>query len=385
MQLHQDDGPERAMLRRTAADLAESFGHAYFAERSREGRFPQELWDALAGAGLTAVNVPVAYGGGGGGLADLAVVAEELAAAGCPLMTLVVSPALCAPVLDAFGTAEQKERWLAPIGAGTERMSFALTEAAAGTNSYAITTTARSDGERWILTGEKHYISGVDDAGAVMVVARTGAGEDGRARLSLFVVDPRQNGITFSPIRTFVRAAERQFLLTLDEVELPATALLGVEGAGLRQLFVGLNPERILSAATCLGIARYALDKATAYARERVVWSQPIGAHQGVAHPLARAYVGLSTAILATYRAAEAYDSGLDAGTESSVAKFHAAEAANAAVDAAIQTHGGHGLSEEYGIADLWGLARLYRIAPVSDEMALSHIAQHALGLPRSY
>jgi alkylation response protein AidB-like acyl-CoA dehydrogenase len=385
MELHRDDGPERALLRRTVAQLAEGFGHAYFADRAREGRFPEELWSALRAAGLTAVNVPAEHGGGGGGLVDLVVVAEELAAAGCPLMTLVVSPALCAPVLQAFGTPEQKQRWLTAIGDGSERMSFALTEAAAGTNSYAITTTARRSGDGWTLSGEKHYISGVDDAGAVMVVARTGTHEDGRAALSLFIVDPRQRGVSLSPIRTVVQAAERQFLLTFDDVELPQAALVGTEGAGMRQLFVGLNPERILSAATCLGIARYALDRATAYALDRAVWGRPIGTHQGVAHPLARAFVGLSTAVLATYQAADAFDAGGDAGTAASVAKFHAAQAANAAVGLDRGVHGGHGLSEEYGIADLWGLARLYRIAPVSDEMALSHIAQHALGLPRSY
>jgi alkylation response protein AidB-like acyl-CoA dehydrogenase len=385
MQLHLQDEPERRQLRATVADLASAFGHTYFAGCAREGRFPDELWAALVAAGLTSVNVTAEYGGGGGRLADLVVVAEELAAAGCPLMTLVVSPALCAPLLDAFGTAAQKHRWLTGIGGGTERMSFALTEAAAGSNFHAIRTEARTTAEGWTLNGEKHYISGVDDARAVMVVARTGAAADGRAALSMFVLDPRLPGVTLSPIRTFVQAAERQFLLTFDDVRLPADALVGNEGAAMRQLFVGLNPERVISSATCLGIARYALDKATAYARERAVWGQPIGAHQAVAHPLARAYVALSTATLATYHAADAIDAGHDDGTLSSVAKFHAAQAANAAVDAAIQTHGGHGLSEEYGIADLWGLARLYRIAPVSDEMALSHIAQHVLGLPRSY
>jgi alkylation response protein AidB-like acyl-CoA dehydrogenase len=240
-------------------------------------------------------------------------------------------------------------------------------------------------GDEWVLAGEKYYITGVDNADAVLLVARTGRDESGAARLSLFVVPTGAPGLTATHLPVDLMLPEKQFTLHFDDVRLPAGALVGEEGAGFRQVFHGLNPERITGAALGVGVARYALDRAARYAREREVWGRPIGAHQGVAHALAKAKIETELAALMTHRAAALHDAGLPAGEASNMAKYAAAEAAMAALDAAIQTHGGNGVSAEFGLLPYWGLARLLRIAPVNREMILNFVAQHSLGLPRSY
>jgi alkylation response protein AidB-like acyl-CoA dehydrogenase len=380
------ESEERSAVRDTVAAIGHRYGHHYFVEQARAGRHPEELWSELVRGGFAGINIAEEHGGSGGDLYDLMIVAEELAAAGCPLMTLVVSPAICGPILARFGTADQQRKWLTGIATGQERMAFAITEPDAGSNTHNLSTSAARTPDGWRLKGEKYYISGVDDARSVLTVARTGTDPaTGRARLSLFVVETDRAGLEVAPIGTQVLAAERQFTLTFDEVHLPAENLIGAEGGGLAQLFVGLNPERIMSAAVCAGIGRYALDKATRYARERVVWNQPIGAHQAVAHPLAKAHIAVESARLLNQKACVLHGQGADCGAEANMAKYCAAEAASAALDAAIQAHGGNGLSDEFGLADLWGLTRLYGIAPVSREMILNYVSQHLLGLPRSY
>jgi len=376
---------EERDLRSTVAAIARNFGHRRFAECAAQGEFPHQLWDALSDGGFTGVNFPTEFGGGGGTLGHLGAVAEEVAAAGCPLMTLVVSPAVCGPIIEKYGTQDQRRQWLPGLASGRLRMSFAITESDAGSNSHNISTRARAHGGGWTIDGEKAFISGVDEASSMIVVARTGVDATDRALLSLFIVPVDAEGVAFVPIRTHVQAAERQFSVRFDGVRLSDQQLIGEVGAGLRQLFHGLNAERIMSAATCVGIGRYALDKAAAYARQRKVWGVPIGAHQGIAHPLAKALVSIEAASLLTLRAASMFDEGRDCASAASMAKYAAAEAASEAVDAAIQTHGGNGLTYEYGIADLWGLSRLYGIAPLSREMTLNHLATHALGLPKSY
>jgi alkylation response protein AidB-like acyl-CoA dehydrogenase len=380
------ESPERTAVRETVAAIGRSYGHGYFVEKARAGEHPTELWDDLVRGGFAGINIAEEHGGSGGDLYDLMIVAEELAAAGLPLMTLVVSPAICGPILAEFGTAAQQRDWLTGIASGRERMAFAITEPDAGSNSHNLSTRAVRTAEGWRLKGQKYYISGVDDARSVLTVARTGTDErTGRARLSLFVVETDRPGLGVAPIGTQVLAAERQFTLTFDDVDLPEANLVGEEGGGLAQLFVGLNPERIMSAAVCSGIGRYALDKAARYARERVVWNQPIGAHQGIAHPLAKAYMAVESARLLNQKACVLHGQGAECGAEANMAKYGAAEAAATALESAIQTHGGNGLSDEFGLADLWGLTRLYGIAPVSREMILNYVAQHLLGLPRSY
>jgi alkylation response protein AidB-like acyl-CoA dehydrogenase len=218
------------------------------------------------------------------------------------------------------------------------------------------------------------------------VVARTGFDElKGRAELSLFIVDVDAPGLSKQLIETEVVAPEKQYALFFDDVQVGSHRLVGVAGEGLRQVFTGLNPERITGAAMLNGIGRYALERGVEYAKHRSVWDVPIGTHQGIAHPLAEAKIALELARLMTARAANLYDAGLDAGEAANMAKFAAAEAALRCVDQAIQTHGGNGMAREYGIASMWGMARLLRIAPVSREMILNYVAEHTLGLPRSY
>jgi alkylation response protein AidB-like acyl-CoA dehydrogenase len=380
---------EQRMLRHAVAGIASKYGHSYFAARARSGGNTDELWNELAAGGFLGVNVPAEFGGGGMGIAELAIVLEELAAHGCPLLLLVVSPAICATIIAHFGSSEQKESWLPRFGSGELKMAFAITEPDAGSNSHNIATTARRDGDIWRLSGTKYYISGADESEAVLVVTRTGVDEDtGRGRLSLFIVDLDSPGLDKTLIPVEIVAPEKQFTLFFDNVEVPADRLLGTEGDGLRQVFVGLNPERIMTAAMATGIGRYALDKAAAYARDRSVWGTPIARHQGISHPLAQAKIEVELARLMAQKAAWACDSGADAGVAgeaANMAKYAAAEASLAALDQAIQTHGGNGMSSEFGLADMWGMARLMRTAPVSREMILNFVAQHSLHLPKSY
>jgi alkylation response protein AidB-like acyl-CoA dehydrogenase len=381
---------EMQALRKTVAEISARFGGSYYARKAEASEPCTELWDALAQAGFIGINVAEEYGGGGGGLRELAAVCEETAAQGCPLLLLLVSQAISAEVIGRYGSDEQKQRWLPGLAAGTSKVVFAITEPEAGSNTHELTTAARRDGEDWVLTGTKYYISGVDEADAVLVVARTGTdrGRDaatGKARLSLFVVPTGTAGFVAQPLPVSAQLPERQFTLHFDDVRLGPDALVGGEGEGFTQVFHGLNPERITGAAVCVGVARYALERAADYARTRSVWDRPIGTHQGVSHPLARAKIETELAALMTRKAAWAHDTGLPAGEASNMAKYAAAEAALAAVDQAIQTHGGNGLSTEYGLVPLWGIARLLRIAPVNREMVLNYVAQHSLGLPRSY
>jgi alkylation response protein AidB-like acyl-CoA dehydrogenase len=377
---------EELMLRESVAGIAGRYGHTYFQECSAAGEPPAALWDELSAGGFVGANLPEEHGGGGLGIGALCAVEEELAAAGCPLPILVISPAIVGSILARHADPEQRERWLAPIAAGTVRAAFAITESDAGSNSHNVATTARRDGAGYRLRGMKTFISGVEDAAVVLVVARTGVDErSGRGQLSLFVVDTDAPGLERQLIPTAVQAPERQWQLFFDDVEVAEDRRIGPEGAGLRALFDGLNPERLMGAAMCTGIARYALDKACAYARERQVWGVPIGSHQGVAHPLAEAMIELEAARLVLERGARRYDAGLDAAQDSNIAKFLASEVSLKALDRAMQTHGGNGLALEYGLADLWFVARLLRTAPVSREMVLNYVAEHTLGLPKSY
>jgi alkylation response protein AidB-like acyl-CoA dehydrogenase len=379
------ESPEHASLREAVATIAKPFGGAYYADHARDHEPCVEAWDALADAGFIGVNVPEEYGGGGGGLVELELVCEEAAAQGVPLLLLLVSSAISAEVIAEFGTAAQKDRWLPALASGKTKIVFAITEPDAGSNTRSIGTTARRDGDGWLLTGSKYYISGVDEAEALLVVAKTGENADGTAQLSLFLVPVDAPGLDKQRLVVDVMIPEKQFTLFFDDVRLDADALVGVEGDGFRQVFQGLNPERITGAALCIGIARYALARAAQYARERTVWGTPIGSHQGLSHPLAKAAMETELAALMARKAAWLHDNGLPAGEASNTAKYAAAEAALAAIDAAIQTHGGNGVSHEFGLLPYWGLARVLRIAPVSREMIMNFIAQHSLGLPRSY
>jgi len=380
---------EMVMLREAVSAIASKFGHEYYVAKARADERTEELWQAVGEAGFLGVNVPEEYGGGGMGISELAAVAEELAAAGCPLLIMVVSPAICATIIAKFGTDEQKQRWLPGFATGELKMAFAITEPDAGSNSHNLSLTATKDGDIYRLNGSKYYISGVDEADAILVVTRSGIDKDtGRGRLSLFVVDTDAPGLERTVLPVEITAPEKQYTLFFDNVQVDADRLIGAEGEGLRQVFFGLNPERILSASLANGISRYVLDKAASYAREREVWGTPIGRHQGISHPLAKAKIEVELARLMTDKAGWLCDNAGDtpeAGEAANMAKYAAAEATAAALDQAIQTHGGNGMSSEYGLADLWGMVRLLRIAPVSREMILNFVAQHSLGLPKSY
>lgn len=380
------DTEERAALRDAVATLVGRYGHSYFMEKAKAHEEPTELWKELGAAGFLGVHLSEAYGGGGGTMSDLAVVVEEASTQGVPLLMMVISPAICGSIIDAHGSHELKERWLPGIADGSLKMAFAITEPDAGSNSHEITTTAHPDGDGWRIRGQKYWTSGIDEADAVLVVTRgPEPGPNGRHPLSLFVVPTDAEGLTWQTIPAALQQPEHQFTVFLDDVRVGPEALIGDEGNGLRQVFAGLNPERITAACISNGIARYALDKATGYARERQVWGVPIGAHQGVAHPLAEAYIGTQLSRLMTYRAAELFDAGADAAEASNIAKFAAADSSLRTLDQAIQSHGGNGLSLEYGLADLWFVARMLKTAPVSREMVLNFVAQRSLGLPASY
>jgi alkylation response protein AidB-like acyl-CoA dehydrogenase len=266
-------------------------------------------------------------------------------------------------------------------------MVFAITEPDAGSNSHRITTTARRDGADWILSGQKVFISGIDQAQAVLVVARTEDHKTGNLKPALFIVPTDAPGLSWTKIDMELVMPEGQFQVFLDEVRLPADALVGSEDAAIAQLFAGLNPERIMGAASAVGMGRFAINKAVDYVKTRQVWKTPIGAHQGLSHPLAQNHIEIELAKLMMQKAATLYDRGDDAGAAeaANMAKYAAGEASVRAVDQAVQSLGGNGLTKEYGIAAAVTASKLARIAPVSREMVLNFIAQTSLGLPRSY
>ncbi|WP_329138016.1 acyl-CoA dehydrogenase family protein [Streptomyces sp. NBC_01476] len=383
------ESEERRALRGAVAGLGRRYGRDYFTATVRAGKHTDELWQEAGRLGYLGVNLPAEYGGGGGGLAELSIVLEELGAAGCPLLLMVVSPAICGTVIARFGTDAQKQRWLPGLADGSLRMAFGITEPDAGSNSHRITTTARRDPASggWLLTGRKVFISGVDIADATLIVGRTEDARTGRLKPCLFIVERETPGFEFRQIEMELSAPEKQFQLFLDDVALPADALVGDEDAGLLQLFAGLNPERVMTAAFSIGMGRYALGKAVEYASTRQVWGAPIGSHQAVAHPLAQAHIELELARLMMQKAAHLYDAGDDmaAGEAANMAKYAAAEAGVKAVDQAVHTLGGNGLTTEYGLASLITASRVGRIAPVSREMILNFVSHHTLGLPKSY
>ncbi len=380
------DSIEHKAIRESVAGIAARYGPQYFLQRGRAGEGIEELWKDLGAAGLLGLHLPEEYGGGGGGMAEAVVVVEELAAHGMPLLIWVISPAICGNILSHHGSEEMKQAWLPAIADGTRKMAFGLTEPDAGSNSHNVKTMARRTDTGWSISGSKYYISAIDQCEAVLIVAKDADhSTPDRSALSLFVVPTDSPGLSYQQIDTSIVSPDKQFSVFLDDVEVGEDALIGVTGNGLRQVFAGLNPERILVGALCGGIGRYAIDKASDYAKQRSVWSTPIGAHQGIAHPLAEAHIAVELSRMATVHSAELFDAGEPAGEAANIAKFAASEAALKALDQAIQTHGGNGLSHEYGLSELWFVTRLMRTAPVSREMVLNFIAQTSLGLPRSY
>jgi alkylation response protein AidB-like acyl-CoA dehydrogenase len=381
-----DENPDHAAIRAAVAQIAAPYGGAYYTDHAERHVPTTELWQALGRQGFIGINIPEEFGGGGAGLTELALVCEETAAQGVPLLLLLVSSAISGEVLTRYGSERQKKTWLPGMASGQRKVVFAITEPDAGSNTHRLSTTARRDGDEWLLRGTKYYISGVDEADALIVVARTGTdATSGKGLMSLFLVPTDSPGLAANELPVSASLPEKQFTLFFDDVRLDAGQLIGGQDEGFRQVFHGLNPERITGAAICVGVGRYALARAARYATTREVWGVPIGTHQGISHALAKAKIEVDLAALMTAKAAWLHDHGLPAGEAANEAKYAAAEAAIAAVDAAIQTHGGNGMSTSCGLVPLWGISRLLRIAPVSREMVLNYVAQHSLGLPRSY
>jgi len=366
-----------------------------FRQMGQDGRFPEELWQGFASVGLTGCLVPEEYGGNGMGLLALTLGFEEITTNGfSPGLLLVVG--MDSACIAKNGTEEQKQRFLPKIADGTWKLCFAVTEPTAGTNTFELQTSARKNGDTYVVNGQKMFITGVDIADYMLLVARTTSFEELEAQgkpkshgLSLFLVDTKSPGIQKQPIAIPLSEELNQYQLFFDNLEVPACNLVGEQDKGVLAMFNSLNPERILAAAICIGMSEHALAKAVAYAKERKVFGDtPIGAYQSIAHPLAEVKVGLEASRLLAYRAAWAFDAGhdpLEVGTYANMAKLTAADLAIKAVDSAIETFGGLGFAEETGLIGQWSGARLLKTAPVSREMILNYVAEWNLGLPRSY
>jgi alkylation response protein AidB-like acyl-CoA dehydrogenase len=377
---------EERAIRDAVGGIARSFGPDYYQQQVDDGGNCAELWNALGAKGYLGVHLPEKYGGGGLGLRELAIVVQESAVAGCPMQSMLFSPGVVGTILDRSANDEQKERWLPGVASGQTRLSFAITEPDAGSNAHLISTTAKPAGDRYVINGQKVFITGMESAGWLMLVARTGVDElSGRARLSVFMVNSGAPGLSWTPIRTVMNQPDKSHQVFFDNVEVHAQNLIGQEGKGLRVAFTGLNTERILTSSLCTGIGQYALNKATAYVNERRVWGQPIGAHQAVAHPLAAAHIHLQAAQLVTDRACELYDTGAEVGELANMAKYLGAAAGLEALDSAVAVHGGNGVTYEYQLATYFWVVRMLNMGPVSKEMILNFVAEHSLGLPRSY
>ena len=384
------DEAQRA-VQQGVRQVARAFDLDYWREVDARHRFPEEFWRALADGGWLGIVIPPEYGGSGLGTLELAIAIEEVAASGAGVAAgflFILNSVFGAVTIVKHGSQEQKRRYLPGLANGTLEFCMALTEPDAGTNTPRITTTARRDGDGWLVDGQKVFISGADRAGGMLLIARTAApeGDGSRTRgLSLFLLDPRSPGIDIRPIEKLGIHMSSTNFVHFDHVRVPASGLVGEEGRGWRVLLDTLNPERIATTATCVGTGDLVLRLAVDYARERKVFGAPIGTHQGLAFPLAQYKAQLELARLMNYRAAWAFDRGMPCGADTNMAKYVAAEAAFRAADQAMQVHGGYGYTSEYHVERYWRDLRLFRIAPVSQEMTLNYIAEHVLGLPKSY
>jgi hypothetical protein len=363
------------------------FPRSLFLRRAREGGNARELWEALVAADLLSLGIPERLGGAGGGLTACTAVMEGLAQAGVPPLLYALTTFSREAILK-HGSPEQVRDHVLPTMTGERKICLGVTEPEAGTNSFAARTRARAAGHgSYVIDGQKVYISGADEADHILLLTRTAAAGEPVSRRSgfgLFIVNLRTPGITCRRMDIEWYAPENQFEVFFDEVEVPASALIGTEGEGFDYLLSCLNEERVMVAAWALGLGHYALTKAVEYAKVRAPFGKPIGANQAVQHPLALARAEMDAARLATYRAAEGYDAGQDAGALANVAKLLGSRAALGAVEAAIQAHGGSAFVYETDVITVWPMVRILQIAPLNNESVLSYIGERVLGLPRS-
>ncbi len=382
--MQEDLAPIREAVRALCAD----FPGEYWRKLDRERAYPEEFVAALTKAGFLAALIPEEYGGSGLSMRAAAAIMEEIHAAGC-------NGAACHAQMYTMGTLlrhgsdAQKQKYLPAIARGELRLqAFGVTEPTSGTDTLSLRTTAVRDGNAsYVVNGQKIWTSRAQYSDLMLLLARTTPRDKVKKRtegLSVFLVDMREaKGIEIQPIRTMMNHATTQVFF--DNMRVPAENLIGEEGQGFRYILSGMNAERILIAAECIGDAKWFIEKATAYAKERVLFERPIGKNQGVQFPIARAYAQMRAAELMVHEAANLYSAGRDCGPEANMAKLIAADASWAAADMCVQTHGGFGFAEEFDIERKFRETRLYQVAPISTNLILSYLAEHVLGLPRSY
>ncbi len=380
--IHQD-------IRHAAAKLCGGFPGEYWRKLDREQAYPAEFVQALTDAGYLGALIPEEYGGSGLGLSAAAAILEEVHRAGCNAAACHAQMYTMGTVLR-HGSAEQKSRYLPEVAAGRLRLqAFGVTEPASGTDTSSLKTTARRDGAHYTISGQKIWTSRAAHSDLMLLLARTTPAGEVKKRtdgLSVFLVDMRQakdSGLTIRPIRTMMNHATTEVFF--DNLRVPAENLIGEEGNGFRYILTGMNAERILIASECVGDAKWFIEKASRYAGERIIFGRPIGQNQGVQFPIAKAYAAMRAAELMVREAALLYEAGKDCGGEANMAKMLAADASWAAAEACVQTFGGFGFAEEYDIERKFRETRLYQVAPISTNLVLSYIAEHILGMPRSY
>ncbi len=381
-------GIDIAAIRQAVAALCARFPGEYWRRLDRERGYPSEFVRALTEGGFLACLIPEEHGGSGLGIGAAAAILEEVHKSGCNGAACHAQMYIMGTLLR-HGSAAQKAEWLPRIASGELRLqAFGVTEPTAGTDTTALRTTARREGDHYVVNGQKIWTSRVEHSDLMLLLART-APRDERKRaegLSVFLVDlraARGKGVTIRPIRTMMNHATTEVFF--DNLAVPAANLIGEEGRGFRYLLDGMNAERILIAAECIGDARWFIAKARDYAKERVVFGRPIGQNQGVQFPIARAYAASEAAALMVERAAQLYEAGAPCGKEANMAKLLAADASWQSADMCVQTHGGFGFAEEYDVERKFRETRLYQVAPISTNLILAYLAEHVLGLPRSY
>jgi acyl-CoA dehydrogenase len=376
-------------IRRSVAALCERFGNEYWRELDRERKYPSEFVNAMTESGFLGALVPEAYGGVGQGLVVAANILEEVHACGANAAAIHAQMYTMGTLLR-HGSDAQKEMWLPRIATGEVRLqAFGVTEPAAGTDTTSIRTVAERRGDSYVINGQKVWTSRAEHSDLMILLARTTRKEDVVRRsegLSVFLVDMKKalgKGMTIKPIRAMINHSTTEVFF--DNLEIPADCLIGEEGKGFRYILDGMNAERILIAAECIGDATWFTRKSTSYANERVVFGRPIGKNQGVQFPIARAHAEAAAARLMVYQAANLFDAGEPCAAEANMAKLLASEASWKAADTCLQTHGGFGFAEEYDVERKFRETRLYQVAPISTNLILSYIGEHVLGMPRSY
>ena len=381
-ELHQD-------LRNAVGELCRRFPDSYWRDLDREEAYPQEFVKTLTDAGYLAALIPEEYGGSGLGILEASIILEEVNRSGGNSAACHAQMYIMGTLLR-HGSEAQKREYLPKIASGELRLqAFGVTEPTTGTDTTQLKTMAVRDGDRYIVNGQKVWISRAEHSDLMLLIARTTPLEEVQKRtegLSVFLVDLRTaigNGVTIRPLRAMMNHATTEVFF--DNLEVPAENRVGEEGRGFRYLIDGLNAERILIAAECVGDGRWFVERAVGYANERIVFNRPIGKNQGVQFPIARAHVNVEAADLMRMRAAELFDAGRPCGAEANMAKLLAADASWEAANVALQTHGGFGFAEDYDIERKFRETRLYQVAPISTNLILSYIAEHVLGLPRSF